>query len=242
MQPFEGQIAAVTGAGSGIGAATARKLSRLGARVVLLDIDGESANRVAADCDRAIVRKLDITDAAAVSAAFREIADEAGGLHMLVNNAGGGAGAKLLDLNEAHWRRLVALNLDGAFHCLSAAAPLIAAQEKGGAIVNVASLAARHVSPLGGAGYSAAKAGVVALSRQAAFELAGSRVRVNTVLPGPVRTALTEGSVRLDIQFPLGRWVEAEDVAEAICFLLGPGAAMCTGAELVVDGGVSLRL
>lgn len=241
MRPFEGQIAAVTGAGSGIGAATARQLSRLGARVVLLDIDGDAAGRIAAECDRAIVKQLDITDAPAVSAAFGEIA-EAGGLHLLVNNAGGGAGAKLPDLDAAHWRRLVALNLDGAFHCLSAAAPLIAAQEKGGAIVNVASLAARHVSPMGGGAYAAAKAGVVALSRQAAFELAGSGVRVNTVLPGPVRTALTEGSARRDSEFPLGRWVEAADVAEAICFLLGPGAAMCTGAELVVDGGVSLRL
>src|SRR5690606_3699513 len=110
----------------------------------------------------------------------------------------------------------------------------------GGAIVNVASIAAHTYSPLGGGAYAASKAGLLALTRQTAHEWARYRIRANAVCPGPTRSELTRASTRQDADFPLGAWVQPGDVARAVRFLASPEAAMCTGAVLDVDGGVGV--
>ena len=238
----EQRVAIVTGAGSGIGRATALRLAAQGCRTVLLDRDGAAADRVAAETgDAASAHAMDVTDTAAINATVADIASRFGRIDILINNAGGGGGARFLDVDAANWDAMLALNLTSALRLIQAVAPVMA-RGGGGAIVNVASLAARFASPKGGAGYAASKAALLALSRQAASELASSGIRVNAVLPGPTRTALTKASLRRDESFPLGKWVEADDIAAAIAFLASDDARMCTGVELVVDGGYSLAL
>lgn len=237
----ERRVAVVTGAASGIGAATVSHLRRAGAQIFALDIDGDALNGMSAAVPTGIIRPicLDITDMSALEDAARQIVLESGSVNWLVNNAGGGAGMPLVTMRRPHWDAMLALNLTSAFETIRL---LRASMPRGAAIVNVSSLAARYVSPKGGAAYAAAKAGVVALTRQAAAEFAPLGLRVNCVLPGPVRSALTACSRRRDEDFPLGRWVTPDDVAAAIHFLLSEESSMCTGAELVVDGGTSLRL
>lgn len=238
------RVAIVTGAGSGIGRATALRLAAQGDRTVLLDRDGAAAKRVATeigDTASAYAVDVDVVDTAAINAAVDKVSEAFGRIDILINNAGGGSGARLLEVDAENWDAMLALNVTSALRLIQAVAPVMA-RGGGGAIVNVASLAARFASPKGGAGYSAAKAALLALSRQAASELAPSGIRVNSVLPGPTRTELTRASLRTDQSFPLGRWVEAEDIAAAIAFLAGDSARMCTGVELVVDGGFSLAL
>jgi len=225
-------VAIVTGASSGIGAATAVLLAGRGVTVAGVDIQPPAL-------PMPLFRQADLTRPESAREAVDWIARRCGPIGMLVNSAGGGQGAPLEQLDAERWNALIALNLSSAFYMIQAAIPHMRAG--GGSIVNVASLAARLVSPKGGAAYAAAKAGILALSRQCAQELAPRRIRVNSVLPGPTRTALTRDSRRTDSDFPLGRWPEADDVARAIAFLLSEDAAMCTGAEIVVDGGAGLR-
>lgn len=227
---MKGKVAIVTGAASGIGLATAVLLREEGAVVVGLD-------RAFGSSVDPFDMSVDITDRSAVTAAVDAIARRFGRIDMLVNNAGGGEGARLLEIQAAQWDALLSLNLSAAFFMTQAVVPHMG---RGSAIVNIASLAARLVSPRGGAAYAAAKAGVVALSRQCAAELAPRGVRVNTILPGPVRSALTRLSTRVDADFPLGRWLTGQDVAHAVHFFLSERSAVCTGAELVLDGGTSL--
>lgn len=237
----EGAISLVTGAGSGIGAAVARALAAQGGIVFLADIDGNAAELVAtAVGKKAIPLGCDVTDPGSGEAALAAIGARFGRLDNLVNCAGGGSGGGIDRLDIASWERDLRLNLTSVFLLTKLALPLLR-DSAPAAIVNIASLAARGVSPVGGGAYAAAKAGVVAFSRQCAWELASDRIRVNCVLPGPVRTALTARSSRTDEDFPLGRWVTAEEVASAVLYLLSDGAASTTGAELVVDGGTSLR-
>lgn len=227
-----GPVAIVTGAASGIGAATAALLAERGVTVAGIDLVPPAA-------PTPLFRQADLTRPDSAREAVEWIAGRCGPIDMLVNSAGGGRGAPLDELDAGRWNALIALNLSSAFYMTQAVTRHMRAGS--GSIVNVASLAARFVSPRGGVAYAAAKAGMVALSRQCAQELAPRRIRVNSVLPGPTRTALTRDSRRKDSDFPLGRWPEADDVARAIAFLLSDDAAMCTGAEIVVDGGAGLR-
>lgn len=226
----EPRIAIVTGASSGIGMAVARQLQAEGATVVGLDLVSVG------DGWRTLL--VDVTDAHAVDEAVGRIVAEHGTIDLLVNNAGGGPPGRIAGLSDAQWHQTLALNLDSAFFLMRAVVAHM--PRRGGAIVNISSLAAHRVSPRGGPAYAAAKAGLIALTRQAAHEFAPRGIRVNAILPGPTRTALTEGSIRTDADFPLGRWVAPEDIAAAVCFLLGAQAAMITGSELTVDGGMML--
>jgi NAD(P)-dependent dehydrogenase (short-subunit alcohol dehydrogenase family) len=241
---LEGRRAVVTGGGSGIGAATCRRFADEGARVAVLDVDGSSAERVAAAVGGVAVR-ADVADGAALTAGFDRAAEALGGLDTVVNNAGTGNVLPLHDYPDDEWDRLLAVNLKGVFNGTRAAVPHLRAAGRTGAVVNVSSLSGLRPTR-GEAPYSAAKAGVVALTMSAALEY-GPGVRVNCVSPVFIRTPLTEVAcaddatrAELEAGTPLGRLGTAEEVAATIAFLCSDLAAYVTGANLVVDGGSAL--
>ena len=240
---LRGHRAVVTGGGAGIGAATARLLRARGAEVAVLDRSGDAARAIAEEIG-ATALEVDVSDPAATSDAVQAAADAMGGLTDVVANAGMGLNKPLHRYTDAEWRLVVGVNLDGTFHTLRAAIPLLL-DAGGGSIVTVASLNARR--PLQGeAPYSAAKAGIVNLTATAALEYAPT-IRANCVSPGMIATDLTK-VITDDPDFtavaeqgtPLARIGTAEEVAEVIAFLCSPASAYLTGQDLVVDGGASL--
>jgi len=225
----------VTGGASGIGAVTARLFTEQGATVGVID-------RVAAPGDYAY--EADVRDGDAVARAVNEFMDAVGHLDVLVNNAGTGDLRPLDTVDDKLWHRLIDVNLTGTFNGMRAAIPLML-ETGGGVIVNNASLSG--IMPTRNeAAYSAAKAGVIALTKSGALEY-GPMVRVNCVAPGHVRTPLTAAWDEFPDTFapiagalPLGRIGEAAEVAEVILFLASDRSSYITGQTIVVDGGASL--
>ena len=243
MALVDGRGALVTGAASGIGLATARRLAAEGARVALLDVDGAGAQAAAKEIG-GLALEADVTDAARLEAACAEAARALGELSILVNNAGAGLLASLDRTAPDDFERIVRVNLSGVHHGTRAAAPFLRASGRG-AIVNVASLSGLRPTR-GEAPYSAAKAGVIALTRSAALEN-GPSIRVNCVSPGMIRTRLSEPLFRMQglldpvlAATPLGKTGAPEEVADAIVFLCSDLARFVTGQNLVVDGGLAL--
>jgi 3-oxoacyl-[acyl-carrier protein] reductase len=243
---FTGQTILVTGGGSGIGAATCRQFAASGATVHVIDRDGAAAERVAAEIghnSRASGHALDVADGPGFAALAGEIASASGGIDVLVNCAGTITQKTLATMTAAEWNRVIDVNLGGTFNAIQAVLPHMKAKG-GGAIVNIASIAGRRISFGGGANYSASKAGVLGLTRHAAYELAPDHIRVNAVCPGPTATPFAgaaptaEQKAQRAKKIPLGRMVEPEDIADAVLFLASPAASMVTGIALDVDGGV----
>jgi 3-oxoacyl-[acyl-carrier protein] reductase len=165
-----------------------------------------------------------------------------GEVHALVNSAGVIGKFTLQNMSEAEWDRVLDINLKGTALCTQAVIAPMRAQG-GGAVVNVSSMAGKRVSFAGAANYTASKTGVIGFTWHAAFELAAYKIRVNAVCPGPTLTGMTSKRTPEQLavaqkRIPLGRWVSAEDVANAILFLASDEAAMCTGTALDVDGGI----
>jgi 3-oxoacyl-[acyl-carrier protein] reductase len=249
-EDFAGKVALVTGGGNGIGAAACRAFAAAGARVAVLDRDAAAAQAVAAEIKSrngaADPHALDVADRAAFTAVAAEVARAEGGIDILVNGAGTTVRRMIPDMGAEDWDRVIAVNLTGAFNGIQAVLPHMR-KRGGGTIVNVASIAGQRISFGGTANYTASKAGLLGLTRHAAYELAPDHIRVNAVCPGPTATGFSgaipseEAKATRAQRIPLGRMCEPEDIADPILFLAGPAARMITGVALTVDGGVLVK-
>lgn len=247
---FAGKAILVTGGGSGIGAAACRLLGAAGANVLVADQRGEAAERVAGEIVGAIACETDVTDPEACKAMVDHARSAFGRLDGAFNNAGITEVTVLGNepIPETHllpldvWRRVLAVDLDGVFHCLQAELPLML-ETGGGAIVNTTSLQA-HISYPRTAAYTAAKHGVLGLTRTIAKEYGVQGIRCNAVSPGVVDTPLTSDVIHLPdykemllAPIPLGRFAEPEDIARAALWLLSDQASYINGAVISADGG-----
>ncbi|QNK80598.1 glucose 1-dehydrogenase [Nakamurella sp. PAMC28650] len=237
------RVVLVTGAGSGIGAVIAAQAAALGDRVVVTDVDAAAATRISAQLPRSVAMTLDVTSGEQVRAVVARIAREVGPVQVLVNNAGVASDVPFGRLPEELWHRDIAVSLDGAYHTISAVLPgMIAAG--GGAIVNVASV--NGLTYLGNEAYSAAKAGLISLTKSIAVRYGDRGIRCNAVAPGTIATPIWQQRMEADPMvmqraarwYPLGRVGRPEDVAAAVLFLAGDGASWITGVTLPVDGGL----
>lgn len=245
MGVLEGKAVVITGGASGIGRATALHCAAAGARVVIADIQDGAPVVAAAPQPTIRCQRTDVSIAAEVDALMRSAVAEYGRIDVLVNAAGiGGGSAATADYAEADFDRVIAVNLKGVFLCMKyALAAMVPAG--GGAIVNIASILGLVGLPQTPA-YSAAKGGVVQLTKVAAVEYAGRNIRVNCICPGVIDTPMLQGvpmagrQLLVDRQ-PIGRLGRAEEIAAAAVFLASDASAFTTGAVFAVDGGFTAQ-
>jgi NAD(P)-dependent dehydrogenase (short-subunit alcohol dehydrogenase family) len=256
---LEDHVAIVTGAGNGIGRATAGALAQAGARVVAVDIDAGAAkatgDAVSSFGHRSLVLEADVGDLASIDQMVHRVIDAFGQIDVLVNNAGVTRRAYIMDLTEDDWERIMRVNAKGVFFCLQRVAREMIPRRRG-VIVNIASIAGKGYAGASNAIYAASKGAVISLTRLAALQLARHDINVNAICPGSTTTALSEANLRSRAReegvaveemerrrnsaIPLGRANDPEDIAALATFLASPGARNITGQSFNVDGGVIL--
>jgi NAD(P)-dependent dehydrogenase (short-subunit alcohol dehydrogenase family) len=251
MTKLDGRVAVVTGAGSGIGRATATRLATEGALVVVNDLMAERADETVAHIvdggGRAEAQPGDVTDSGFVDGLMAGAVARHGRLDIVHSNAGHGlAQGPLLSISDDGWRADLELNLAAMFYCVRAAIRVMAAAT-GGSIICTSSGAALGTVP-NTSSYASAKAAILQLVRSAAVEYGGHGIRVNAVVPGAVKTPAFMGYIgseerlaQYERQIPVGRACRPEDIAAAVLWLASDDAACVTGTALVVDGGVAAR-
>ncbi|WP_353713596.1 SDR family oxidoreductase [Arthrobacter sp. K5] len=246
---FTDQTVIVTGAGSGIGRATALRFGELGANVAIADKNEAAAADVAAAAGaKALAVTVDVSDSASVRAMVQTVVDNFGGIDVLCNNAGFGFPGSVLEIDEDNWDRLMSVNLKGVFLCSKYAIPELA-KTGDGRIVNTSSYTAA-VGIRNRAAYVASKGGVSALTRAMALDHADQGIRVNAVAPGTVNSPYFDKMIResedpqqlldeLNGRSPMHRMGRPEEIAEAIIWLAAKESSFATGSVLTIDGGTS---
>jgi len=244
---LEGKVAVITGAGSGIGLASARRLAADGAKVVCADVD-ESAGQAAAAEVSGIFVRADVTNSDDVAAMYAAAVETYGGLDIAFNNAGISPpdDDSILTTGIDAWRRVQEVNLTSVYLCCKHAIPHMQARG-GGSIINTASFVAVMGSATSQISYTASKGGVLAMSRELGVQFARERIRVNALCPGPVNTPLLqelfakdpERAARRLVHIPVGRFAEPEEIAAAVAFLASDDSSFITASTFLVDGGIS---
>ncbi|MEV5408386.1 3-oxoacyl-ACP reductase [Thermopolyspora sp. NPDC052614] len=247
MQRLLDRVAVITGAGSGIGLATARRFAREGATVVCVDLDEDAGATAAAEVDGLFVR-ADVSVEDDVIRMFRTAHETYGRIDIAFNNAGISPpdDDSILTTGLDAWRRVQEVNLTSVYLCCKHVIPYMREQGKG-SIINTASFVAVLGSATSQISYTASKGGVLAMSRELGVQFAREGIRVNALCPGPINTPLLrelfakdpERAQRRLVHVPMGRFGEADEIAAAVAFLASDDASFITASEFLVDGGIS---